>query len=128
MGKIAKTKVKSRRKFKTQKGKGLDLYTIIMWDEDAPSVYLHWLSVNIPGKPVINERRIHGGTTLMRYTPPAPPPGPPHHYHISIYKQSSYINHKEQIGRVGFDVDSFVKQYDLQIISDTVKLLGRPSV
>ena len=126
---MGKVKVKRRtRKFKTQKGRGLDLYTILILDKDAPSPYLHWLIVNIPGKPIMNQRRIHGGTTLMKYTPPAPPLGERHHYHISIYKQTFYINHTDQINRVSFDVDLFVNQYDLQMISDVVKLLGRPSI
>ena len=128
MSKVRSDRKTRKSKIQKGKGRGLDLYTIIMWNSDASGQYLHWLSVNIPGKPIPNQKRIHGGQTLIRYTAQGQGKGQgkaPHH--ISIYKQPFYINHKDPITRVGFDLNSFVERYQLQMISDSVKVLGSSS-
>lgn len=119
---IRKINRKTRRQRFFHKGKGIDLYTIIYYDPDAPSLYLHWLVVNIPGEPNANKNTLHEGNTLKPYTPPAHP-GVPHNYHLTIYKQSSVINHTKSVYRAGFDLTSFVKDYRLQKVSDKVTII-----
>lgn len=73
------------------------LYTLIMWDRDAPyphprysngmgaeSPFLHWLAVNAPDADFESPL----ATTLVDYIPPSPPrDSPPHTYIVHVLEQ-----------------------------------------
>jgi phosphatidylethanolamine-binding protein (PEBP) family uncharacterized protein len=83
------------------------LYTIIIWDPDAPKSpsFLHWLVTNIPGG------EISRGDVIQEYYPPTPPDGE-HRYFVGLYEQSGPIS-VGNIGRTGFDADRFISKYRL---------------
>lgn len=67
----------------------LDLYTVVMYDLDAPypdhpvkSPFIHMLIVNIPGNDLSR------GDVIYSYVSPNPPPdSPPHIYMVDLFKQ-----------------------------------------
>ena len=88
-------------------GNGAALYTVLMWDPDAPaSSWIHLLVVNIPGS------NLSAGETVLPYMPPTPPSGT-HRYYITLYKQSGRINVSPPSQRGNFDVGGFVAQHTL---------------
>jgi phosphatidylethanolamine-binding protein (PEBP) family uncharacterized protein len=96
-------------------------HTLIIVDESAPypgdpykSPYLHYLVVNIPGD------KLKDGTGLIDYIPPNPPEDdtgsiPIHEYNIYLFTQSKQIRPKAHRRRENFDVEKFVKEFDLTI-------------
>lgn len=87
--------------------KGLGLYTVIMWDPDAPaSSWLHWLVVNA------EEGDVKRGEELLSYAPPTPPSGT-HTYHIAIYSQKGPLQVEAPAERGYFNHESFIKEYEL---------------
>jgi phosphatidylethanolamine-binding protein (PEBP) family uncharacterized protein len=85
------------------------LYTIIIWDPDAPHSpsFLHWLVTNIPGDDIAR------GTVLQSYYPPSPPAGSgEHRYYIGLYEQSRQIS-PGKVNQNGFQIDSFVSRFGL---------------
>jgi phosphatidylethanolamine-binding protein (PEBP) family uncharacterized protein len=91
-------------------GKGL--YTLLMWDPDAPAAsWLHWLITNIP------DGRITDGDVVVGYAPPSPPSGE-HRYFVSVYKQAAAISVGSPSGRGNFNVEAFVSQNNLVLLGE----------
>ena len=91
-----------------QANSGEDLYTLVIWDPDAPNPsFLHWLVVNIP------EDRISEGTVIQPYHPPTPPSGI-HRYYIELYKQTRGPIHPSVPSRTGFSIADFATKNGLQ--------------
>lgn len=85
-----------------------DLYTLIIWDPDAPNPsFLHWLVVNIP------EDQVQNGEVIVDYQPPTPPSGT-HRYYVGLYKQPMTLNLGATPERSGFSIDAFTKMYRLE--------------
>lgn len=90
------------------------IYTIIMFDPDAPSPknptkknFLHWLIIN-------NDK------TINSYTPPSPPHGSGNHrYFVAIFEQDDNIKDITEFPREKFDVKKFAKDHNLQIYALT---------
>lgn len=84
------------------------LYTIVIWDPDAPREpsFLHWFVTNIPGGSV--ER----GDVIQSYYPPTPP-DKEHRYYVGLYEQSGKIK-VGKVPRTNFDIDSFTSKYGLK--------------
>ena len=93
--------------------KGPGLYTLIMWDPDAPAKsWLHWLIVNA------EEGDVKRGEELMRYAPPTPPSGT-HTYHLAIYSQKGPIQVEAPAERGYFNHTEFIQEYELIEIEKT---------
>lgn len=96
------------------------LYTIIMYDLDAPSAssranspYLHWLVTNIEGNNV--------GKGTMAYMPPKPGMGSGlHRYVVALYEQSGVIPKKAISVRNNFDVEGFAVSNKLKLVDHEV--------
>jgi phosphatidylethanolamine-binding protein (PEBP) family uncharacterized protein len=85
-----------------------DLYTLVIWDPDAPNPsFLHWLVVNIP------EDRVQYGETIVEYMPPTPPSGI-HRYYVGLYRQPMTIQLGIEPDRTHFSIDDFTKKYSLE--------------
>ena len=85
------------------------LYTIIIWDPDAPHrpSFLHWLVTNIPGGDISR------GRVIQPYTPPSPPAGSgEHRYYVGLYEQSQRIS-VGKVAQTGFDMKTFTSKYGL---------------
>lgn len=88
------------------------LYTVLMWDPDAPaSSWIHLFVVNIPGN------TLSQGQTLLSYEPPSPPSGT-HRYYVTIYEQPQRISVVAPNERGNFVVESFVSQYALKRVGE----------
>ena len=87
------------------------LYTVLMWDPDAPaSSWIHLLVINIPTSDLSQ------GQTVISYTPPTPPSGT-HRYFVTLYRQPQEISVPTPKERGNFNVQSFAGKYGLQKIS-----------
>ncbi|GBM89915.1 OV-16 antigen [Araneus ventricosus] len=94
------------------------LYTLIMFDPDAPTPqnptsanFVHWLMENIPENLVIN------GDTVYAYSPPSPPVrSDPHRYIFLIYEQPNREMLNDDFGteRAVFNLGEFVKDRHLK--------------
>jgi phosphatidylethanolamine-binding protein (PEBP) family uncharacterized protein len=83
---------------KSDKMKPNKLYTIIIYDNDAPNPsFIHLLIINT-------------NNTILKYYPPSPPKGQTHTYHIKIFEQSKQIemNIKE---RSSFNINKLNNSY-----------------
>jgi phosphatidylethanolamine-binding protein (PEBP) family uncharacterized protein len=88
------------------------LYTILMWDPDAPNPsYIHLLAVNL------RSSNLSTGQTLLSYEPPTPPSGV-HRYFTTVYRQKESIDVPVPSERANFDVDAFVNTYSLEKIGE----------
>ncbi len=88
------------------------LYTILMWDPDAPNPsYIHLLAVNL------RSSNLSTGQTLLSYEPPTPPSGV-HRYFTTVYRQKESIDEPVPKERANFDVDAFVNTYSLEKIGE----------
>lgn len=93
-------------------------YTVVMVDPDAPSSkalgksYLHYLETNIDMG--------HGDIdTVVPYQGPSPPPNSgDHHYIFYLLEQPGPISVPGNIDRVSFDLDAFIKTYNLKHMAD----------
>ncbi len=95
-------------------GNGSGLYTVLMWDPDAPAAsWIHFLVVNIPGSNILD------GETILSYTPPSPPSGT-HRYYVSLYKQPGRISVSAPPQRGNFDVAGFVETHGLTKIGESM--------
>lgn len=93
--------------------KGSGLYTLIMWDPDAPaSSWLHWLVVNA------EEGDVRKGEELMPYAPPSPPSGI-HTYSIAIYSQKGPLQVEAPTERGYFNHHTFIQEYELLEVGKT---------
>lgn len=93
--------------------KGPGLYTLIMWDPDAPAKsWLHWLVVNA------EEGDVKKGEELMNYTPPTPPSGT-HTYHIAMYSQKGPLKIERPTERGYFHHANFIQEYELIEVAKT---------
>lgn len=85
-----------------------DLYTIVIWDPDAPNPsFLHWLVINIP------EDQVQNGETVVEYKPPTPPSGT-HRYYVGLYRQPTTIQVPTEPERTHFSIEAFTKKYGLE--------------
>jgi hypothetical protein len=86
------------------------LYTLIVWDPDAPSAgssYLHWLVLNCTGSTPAT------GETVMSWVPPTPPAGSgTHRYIFGLYKQAARLSVRVD-KRPQFNPDSFAELHGL---------------
>lgn len=83
------------------------LYTILMWDPDAPAKsWLHWLVVNAESGDV------QQGEEVMPYAPPSPPSGT-HTYYIGIYSQKGPLQVDAPTERGYFNPVNFIQDYNL---------------
>jgi phosphatidylethanolamine-binding protein (PEBP) family uncharacterized protein len=88
---------------------GDKLYTVIIYDNDAPypdnnylSPFIHLLEVNIPGDDM------NSGDVMVRYMPPNPPTGSgPHNYTIAVYEQRYHLRFDSKFVREDFPVNLF---------------------
>ena len=101
---LNRSKTKNKPRVKLSSG----LFTLMMWDPDAPQgTWLHWLVTNIPGD-------IARGTDVVMYAPPTPPPGTGvHRYHFTLFPQTHRIS-VEHVDRQDFSIQSFATRYGLQ--------------
>lgn len=89
-----------------------NLYTLLIWDPDAPSPsYIHLLAINLQSP------NLSTGQTLLSYEPPTPPSGV-HRYYTTVYQQKEHINLPVPNERANFDVDEFVTEYSLTKIGE----------
>ncbi len=81
------------------------LYTIILWDPDAPAApgFLHYLIVNATSK--------SQGDTVMPYMGPNPPTGI-HRYILTVYRQHGALS-PSVVQRPYFDRDAWVQVHRL---------------
>lgn len=81
------------------------LYTIILWDPDAPAKpgFLHYLIVNATSE--------FQGTIIMPYMGPNPPAGI-HRYILTVYRQNGALNPSAG-QRQHFDRDAWLKEHRL---------------
>lgn len=71
------------------------LYTLILYDPDAPSGnHLHWVVVNIQGN------NINSGNTLLEYMGPAPPKGSGTHKYIFLLIEQREKKYLETLQRI----------------------------
>ncbi len=91
-----------------------NLLTLIIVDPDA-----HYPS-NPTEKYMLHNLVINNDEIVWRYKSPNPPmDSDPHRYFIQLYKQSNRIKLDKPITqRNKFDLDSFVKKYDLKKIDE----------
>ena len=105
------------------KMKDYDLYTIMMWGSSATTpedVGLHWLVVNIHGSPKTTlEESLHTGDTIVPYKL-ASETAAKYTYHLGIFRQHDAIPYIK-LQRQKFDVNDFIKMYDLCKLSEQVK-------
>lgn len=95
-------------------GEGDKLYTLLMWDPDAPAKsWLHWLITNISG----SVPDILQGDEIISYAPPSPPSGI-HRYFFTVYEQPSSILVTAPSQRGNFNVDAFVQNQGLKKITE----------
>ena len=88
------------------------LYTVLMWDPDAPQAsWLHLLVVNTPSA------NLSKGQTLLSYTPPSPPSGT-HRYFVTVYEQQQKLSMSSPEERGNFDVNDFVLKHQLVKIGE----------
>lgn len=103
------------------------LYTLIMYDVDAPtrsnptrSPYLHRLIVNIPGDNVAQ------GTEITDFQLPAPPAGQgEHRYFVSVFAQPQTLPPTRVTTHDRFDVAQFVARNGLRRVAQEV-LIAEP--
>lgn len=97
------------------------LYTLLIWDEDAPypqdpkfSPLLHYLVINIPGN------NVDKGQEIVSYIPPNPPKdSAPHFYNIGIYEQQAKIKNIPSIKeRKRFNVKEFLNKNKLKYVKE----------
>jgi phosphatidylethanolamine-binding protein (PEBP) family uncharacterized protein len=94
--------------------KGPGLYTLLMWDPDAPAAsWLHWLVVNC------EEGNIKRGEELVSYMPPTPPSGT-HRYFLGLYSQKGPLQVEAPLERGYFRKDEFIKEYELVEIGNAM--------
>jgi phosphatidylethanolamine-binding protein (PEBP) family uncharacterized protein len=90
------------------------LYTLIMWDPDVPQHiqpgFVHWIAINLKSKNDIKNN------SLLPYKGPAPPSGI-HRYYFGLFEQQRPI-HLEQLERINFNIDTFIKENNLRKLSD----------
>lgn len=88
------------------------LYTVLMWDPDAPQAsWIHLFVVNTPSA------NLSQGQTLLSYTPPSPPSGI-HRYYVTVYEQPKKLELSAPAERGNFHVDEFVAKHGLQKIGE----------
>lgn len=88
------------------------LYTVIMWDPDAPNPsWIHLFVVNTP-TPNLSQ-----GTTLLSYHPPTPPSGI-HRYFVSVYEQPQKLDISLPLDRDNFDISAFIAKHQLVKIGE----------
>lgn len=86
------------------------LYTLMVWDPDAPPTaraYLHWLVTNIAGDTPTK------GTTLMPWAPPTPPAGTGTHRYIFGLFQQTYELSVRVVDRPLFNPKRFAELHGL---------------
>jgi phosphatidylethanolamine-binding protein (PEBP) family uncharacterized protein len=95
--------------------KGTGLYTLLMWDPDAPAKsWLHWLVINMEGADVKR------GDEIISYTPPSPPSGT-HRYFITLYSQKGPYELIEPPKERGyFNMDAFVQENQLLKVGEAM--------
>lgn len=88
------------------------LYTVLMWDPDAPEPsWIHLFVINTPSA------NLSQGQTLLSYTPPSPPSGI-HRYYVTVYRQPKSLDISVPTERGNFNVDEFVAKQGLQKIGE----------
>ena len=88
------------------------LYTVLMWDPDAPaSSWIHLFVINTPSA------NLTQGQTLLAYEPPTPPSGT-HRYFVSVYQQPQKLEISAPAERGNFDVSAFVAKHALVKIGE----------
>jgi phosphatidylethanolamine-binding protein (PEBP) family uncharacterized protein len=88
------------------------LYTVLMWDPDAPaSSWIHLLVINTPSA------NLTQGQMLLPYEPPTPPTGI-HRYFVSVYQQPQRLDISAPGERGNFDVSAFVSKHRLTKIGE----------
>ncbi len=90
------------------------LYTIIMWDPDAPAKpsWVHWIVTNL-----LSSEQIHQNTVLS-YQGPNPPSGT-HRYYFGLFEQTQGKIHPMISGvRGGFDYQEFIRDNKLNKVSE----------
>lgn len=104
--------LKSIPKIKSSKIKGINLYTIIIIDHDAP----------YPSNPIY-KYKIHfmlcnSNQEIFKYKGPSPPEdSEPHRYTILIYSQDERIT-KFPEDTSNFNLDNFVFKNDLHLLDE----------
>lgn len=77
------------------------LYTIVMYDPDAPNPsWLHWL--------LVNRTSSRTGDVCVPYRGPSPPSGT-HKYIFAVFEQSGMVECPDIVERAGFDIDAFAR-------------------
>ena len=100
------------------------LYTIIMYDLDAPypnkgSVYLHMLIINIPNQ----------GEILANYIPPSPPEDSSRHrYIIRLLKQESFLDILDIEERANFPLEDFIRENNLKTLDRILFFVKKDSI
>ncbi len=84
------------------------LYTVVMWDPDAPAAsWLHLLVTNL------SSSNLSHGNILLPYTPPSPPSGT-HRYYTTVFEQPrGKLDIAAPSERGNFDVEEFVRSNGL---------------
>lgn len=98
----------------TYKSSSKSLYTLLMFDPDAPSPknpinrdWLHWLVIN-------------NSETINEYYPPTPPSGSgPHRYFICVLEQPSVLQNITEFPRPKFNTTKFISDHNLKLVSMT---------
>ena len=86
-------------------------YTLMMYDIDTPSLYIHLLVINIP------KNDIENGTIILNYIKPNPP-SDTHRYIIDIFEQSGLIAAPKIDTRDRFPLLNFIEKNNLYLIDE----------
>jgi protein FLOWERING LOCUS T len=88
-------------------------YTLMIYDIDSPSLYVHLLVTNIP------RNDIEYGNIILNYEKPNPPSGN-HRYIIAVFEQKGLINDSKYNTRSRFPLLNFIKQNNLHLVDEKI--------
>jgi phosphatidylethanolamine-binding protein (PEBP) family uncharacterized protein len=91
------------------------LYTLLMWDPDAPAQpsWAHWIVINLSKPNNISDPR----KTLLEYSPPSPPSGA-HRYFFGLFEQTSGEINPSIPLRPNFNFREFIIQNNLSLVAE----------
>jgi len=97
--------------FKPEEGK---LYTILMWDPDAPAKpsWIHWIVTNVESAEQIPQH------IVLSYQGPNPPSGT-HRYYFGLFEQiQGKISPMISGVRGGFDYEEFIRENNFKKVGE----------
>lgn len=93
-------------------------YTLIIYDLDTPSIFIHLLVTNIP------RNEIEYGTVILNYMKPNPPSNT-HRYIIAVFEQAGLITESEFGMRDRFPLRNFLLTNNLRPLDEKMIISSR---